>query len=123
MSETRFTKEHEWIRIEGDAGTVGITRHAVEQLGDIVFYKAPDIGTAFKPGEETSTVESVKTASEVYAPLAGTVTEVNGGLADKPQLINEDAEGAGWLFKLKLADAGEAAALMTADEYAEFAEG
>ena len=118
-----FTKEHEWIRVDGDTATVGISNHAQEQLGDIVFAEVPDAGRKLSKGQEAAVVESVKAASDVYAPVSGEVTEGNGAVADDPALVNSDPEGAGWFFKLKLADKAEFAKLMTADQYAEFVKG
>ncbi len=123
MSETRYTDQHEWIRLEGDEGTVGITRFATEQLGDVVFVEVPLLGKVLAKGAEAAVVESVKAASEVYAPVAGTVTAANAVLAADPALVNADPEGEGWFFKLKLADKAEFEALMTKDQYQEFAKG
>ena len=96
MAETKYTKDHEWVRIEGDTVTVGITDYAQEQLGDVVYVELPDVGKAVKAGDEAAVVESVKAASEVYAPVSGEVVEVNEALADAPAGVNEDATGAGW---------------------------
>lgn len=115
---TRFTKDHEYIRVEGSTGIVGITPYAQEQLGDIVFVELPTVGKALKKGDEAAVVESVKAASEIYAPVSGTVTEVNGNLSGDPGLINSAADGDGWIFKLTLADAAELDGLMDADAYA-----
>ncbi|WP_422006352.1 glycine cleavage system protein GcvH [Pyruvatibacter mobilis] len=117
MAETKYTKDHEWVRIEGDTVTVGITDYAQEQLGDVVYVELPDVGKAVKAGDEAAVVESVKAASEVYAPVSGEVVEVNEALADAPAGVNEDATGAGWFVKLKLADAGELDGLMSEDAY------
>jgi glycine cleavage system H protein len=122
MSETRYTDQHEWIRLEGDEGTVGITRFAAEQLGDVVFVEVPEIGKVLAKGGEAAVVESVKAASEVYAPVAGTVTAGNTALADDPSLVNVDPENAGWFFKLTLANKAEFEALMTESQYQEFAQ-
>src|SRR3990170_2874153 len=100
MSETRFTKDHEWIRLDGDIGTVGISDYAQTQLGDVVYVELPEIGKRVAQGEEAAVVESVKAASEIYAPMAGEVVEVNAGLNDNPALVNQDALGAGWFLKL-----------------------
>ena len=121
MSETRYTDQHEWIRLEGDEGTVGITRFAAEQLGDVVFVEVPEIGKVLAKGGEAAVVESVKAASEVYAPVAGTVTAGNTALADDPSLVNADPENAGWFFKLTLANKAEFETLMTESQYQEFA--
>ena len=123
MSETRYTDQHEWIRLEGDEGTVGITRFATEQLGDVVFVEVPEIGKVLAKGGEAAVVESVKAASEVYAPVAGTVTAGNTALADDPSIVNSDPEGEGWFFKLTVANKAEFAGLMTSEQYLEFAKG
>ncbi|MBA4801769.1 MAG: glycine cleavage system protein GcvH [Euryhalocaulis sp.] len=118
---TKYTKDHEWIRVEGEVGTVGITPHAAEQLGDVVFVELPDVGANLKKGDEAAVVESVKAASEVYAPVSGEVVEVNSAIADNPGTVNEAADGAGWFIKLKLSDAGELDGLMDEGAYKEFA--
>lgn len=123
MSEVRFTDQHEWVRIDGDSATVGITKYAAEQLGDVVFVEVPETGRNIGAGGEAAVVESVKAASEVYAPIGGEVTEGNTALADDPAKVNADPEGEGWFFKMKIADKGELAKLMTADQYAEFVKG
>jgi len=115
-----FTKEHEWIRVDGDQATVGISNHAQEQLGDIVFAEVPEAGRQLNKGQEAAVVESVKAASDVYAPVSGEVTEGNQAVADDPALVNTDPEGAGWFFKLKLSDAGELSGLMDEAAYREF---
>ncbi|HFD16751.1 MAG TPA: glycine cleavage system protein GcvH [Rhodospirillales bacterium] len=120
---TYYTEEHEWIRVEGDSATVGISEHAQEQLGDIVFVELPEVGRRLAKGEQAAVVESVKAASEVYAPVGGEVTEVNTALEDKPELVNQDAEGEGWFFRMKLADPGELEGLMDRDAYAKYVEG
>jgi glycine cleavage system H protein len=120
MTETRYTKEHEWIRLDGDTAIVGITEHAQSQLGDVVYVELPEIGKKFAAGAEAAVVESVKAASEVYAPVSGEVVAVNDALADAPATVNEDAEGKGWFLKLKLADPGELEKLMTAQQYQNF---
>ena len=112
-----FTKDHEWIRVEGDTATVGISDHAQEALGDIVFAEVPEAGRQLNKGEEAAVVESVKAASDVYAPVSGEVTESNPGVADDPALINRDPEGEGWFFKLKLSDSGELNGLMDEAAY------
>ena len=117
MSETRYTDDHEWVRIEGDIGTVGITNYAQEQLGDVVFVELPDVGKELSKGGDAAVVESVKAASEVYAPVDGEVTEANEALADNPALVNEDAQGAGWFYKLRIADPGQLDALMDQAAY------
>jgi glycine cleavage system H protein len=112
-----FTTEHEWIRVEGDTATVGISNHAQEALGDIVFVEVPEAGRQLTKGQEAAVVESVKAASDVYAPVSGEVTEGNQAVADEPALINSDPEGEGWFFKLKLADQGELDGLMDEAAY------
>jgi glycine cleavage system H protein len=114
---THYTKEHEWVRIEGEIATVGISEHAQEQLGDVVFVELPPVGTAVAKGDQVSVVESVKAASEIYAPLAGEVSEVNQALVDDPALVNKDAESGAWFFKLKLAGPAETASLMDRAAY------
>ncbi|HWJ89212.1 MAG TPA: glycine cleavage system protein GcvH [Pelagibacterium sp.] len=116
---TRYTPDHEYIRTEGRIGTVGISNYAQEQLGDIVFVELPSVGTAFKKGDEVAVVESVKAASEIYAPVSGTVTEINEALNDDPGLVNSDPAGSGWLFKLELSDDGELDGLLNEAAYAE----
>ncbi len=117
---TYYTKEHEWIRVEGDTATVGITNHAQEQLGDIVFAEVPVAGRKLGKGEEAAVVESVKAASDVYAPVSGEVTEGNPAVADDPAVINSDPEGEGWFFKLKLSDPSELEGLMNDEHYVEY---
>ncbi|MGO9005884.1 MAG: glycine cleavage system protein GcvH [Beijerinckiaceae bacterium] len=120
MSELRYTKEHEYIRIEGDRGTVGITDYAQGQLGDVVFVELPEIGKVLAKGAEAAVVESVKAASEIYAPVGGEVVEVNGELQDTPNRVNEDPYGSGWFLKIKLANPAELASLMDEAAYNEF---
>ena len=115
-----FTEEHEWIDVEGEIATVGITDHAQGQLGDIVFVEVPTAGTALTKGNEAAVVESVKAASDVYSPIGGTVTEGNTAIEDDPALVNSDAEGAGWFFKLTIADTGELEGLMDEAAYRAF---
>ena len=115
-----FTKEHEWIRVEGDVATVGISDHAQEALGDIVFAEVPDEGRSVSKGDDAAVVESVKAASDVYAPVSGDIVEGNGALADDPALINRDPEGEGWFFKLKLSDPSELDGLMSEADYREW---
>lgn len=112
-----FTREHEWIRVEGDTGTVGISDHAQQALGDIVFAEVPDDGKQLSKGQEAAVVESVKAASDVYAPVGGEVVEGNQAVADDPALINRDPEGEGWFFKLRLKDEGELEGLMDESSY------
>ena len=122
MSESRYTDQHEWVRVDGDVATVGITDYAQSQLGDVVYVELPAIGKAVKQGGEMAVVESVKAASEVYAPASGTVTEVNADLTGTPQTVNEDAEGKGWFAKIKLSNAAELGKLMDAAAYRKFVE-
>jgi len=117
MTETRYAKSHEWIRIEGDTATVGITPYAAEQLGDVVYVELPDVGRVLTKGKEAAVVESVKAASEIYAPVSGTVTARNDGLTEKPALVNEDAAEAGWFFKMTIADAAELGDLLDQAAY------
>ena len=112
-----FTREHEWIRVEGDTATVGISDHAQEALGDIVFAEAPEAGRQLNKGGEAAVVESVKAASDVYAPVSGEVVEGNQAIADDPALINRDPEGEGWFFKLRISDEGELEGLMDEAAY------
>ena len=112
-----FTKDHEWIEVAGDEGTVGITDYAQDQLGDITFVELPAEGQEVKAGEAVSVVDSVKAASDAYSPVSGTVSAVNAALDGAPELVNSDAEGAGWLFRLTLADPGELGELMDRDAY------
>ena len=119
----KFTKEHEWIRVENGVGTVGITDYAQTQLGDVVFVELPSVGRAVEQGKEAAVVESVKAASEIYAPASGTVTEVNSALGDQPGKVNEDPAGAGWFFKIKLAKPGELDSLMDEAGYKSYIEG
>jgi glycine cleavage system H protein len=115
-----FTKEHEWIRVEGDTATVGISNHAQEALGDIVFAEVPEAGRRVSKGQEAAVVESVKAASDVYAPVSGEVTEGNQKVVDDPALVNSDPEGEGWFFKLRLDDSGELQGLMDEAGYREW---
>jgi glycine cleavage system H protein len=123
MSELRFTKDHEWIKADGDVGTVGISDYAQSQLGDVVFVDLPETGKAVQAGDEAAVVESVKAASEIYAPVSGTVTAVNGALKDNPGLVNQDAMGEGWFLRLKMTDKSELKSLMDAVAYKKFVEG
>jgi glycine cleavage system H protein len=116
----RFTEEHEWLRVEGEEVVVGITEHAAEQLGDLVFVELPEEGRAVVKGDEIVTIESVKAASDIMAPLDGTITEVNGAIVENPALVNEDPMEAGWFFRMTLSDAGELSDLMDEAAYREF---
>ncbi|AUD79841.1 glycine cleavage system protein H [Kangiella profundi] len=119
-AELKYVSSHEWIRDEGDGVvTVGITDHAQELLGDVVFVDAPEVDSEVDAEDEIAVVESVKAASDIYAPLAGTIIEVNEELEDSPELVNTDPYGDGWMFKMKLADAGDMDSLLSADEYAD----
>jgi len=119
----KFTKDHEWVLIEGNIATVGISDYAQEQLGDVVFVEVPDVGSDLSKGDELAVVESVKAASEVYAPVSGEVIEVNSELEDEPSKVNEDAFGEGWFAKIKLADPDEVAEYLDADAYKTYIEG
>ncbi len=116
---TKFTPDHEYIRVEGATGIVGITQFAQEALGDIVFVELPSVGKVFKKGDEAAVVESVKAASEIYAPVSGTVTEINDALTGEPGLVNQDPAAAGWMFKIAIADASELDGLLDDAGYAE----
>jgi glycine cleavage system H protein len=118
-----FTKDHEWIDVDGDVGTVGITDYAQGQLGDITFVELPEVGASVAQGGAVSVVDSVKAASDVYSPVSGTVTEINGELEGVPELVNSDAEASGWLFRLTLSDPGELDELMDRAAYDEYAAG
>jgi glycine cleavage system H protein len=117
---TLFTQEHEWIRLEGDIATVGITNHAQEQLGDVVFVELPAVGTKVTKGGDAAVVESVKAASEVYAPLSGEVIEINDSLTSEPNKVNADPEGAAWFLKIRISDKSELDGLMDAAAYKAF---
>lgn len=114
---TKYTKDHEWVEIDGDIGTVGITDHAQEQLGELVYIEVPEVGASLDRGDEACVVESVKAASEVYSPCSGEVVAANEALADAPTTVNDNAEGDGWLFKIKIADMSEFDDAMDADAY------
>ena len=114
---TYFTNEHEWLKVEGDTATIGITVYAAEQLGDIVFVELKEAGESFSQNDEMGVIESVKAASEIYAPVDGEVIEANVALADNPSAINEDPEGNAWLYKMKISNADQLASLMDADAY------
>ena len=117
---TKFSKDHEWIKVEGDVGTIGITEHAQDALGDVVFVDLPEVGSTVEKDETMGAVESVKAASDIYSPVSGEVVEVNETLNDEPALVNSSAEADGWMAKVKLSDPGELDSLMDAAAYADF---
>jgi len=117
-----YSKSHEWIRVEGDTATVGITDHAQKELGDVVFVELPDVGEIFDEGQEFGTIESVKAVSEIFLPVAGEIVEVNKNLADEPNAVNEDPHGDGWLVKVKVTSDGATEGLMNAPDYEKFVE-
>jgi glycine cleavage system H protein len=119
---TYFTEDHEWIKVDGDEGTVGISAYAAKALGDVVFVELPDVGAEFDKGDEAAVVESVKAASEVYAPIGGEVTAVNETLEDAPETVNASPDGDGWFLKMKIADADELSSLMNEAKYKEYCE-
>ena len=121
MSEVKYSKEHEWIKIEGDVGTVGITQHATEMLGDIVFVELPDVGSSVEKDGNAGVVESTKAASDVYTPISGEIMESNQAIVDDPGKINADPENEAWFFKLKIKDSNELDSLMNKEEYDKFA--
>ena len=121
MSEVKYSKEHEWIKLEGEVATIGITKHATEMLGDIVFTELPEKGSNVEKDGTAGVVESTKAASDVYTPVSGEVVDTNQSIVDDPAKINEDPEGAAWFFKLKMNDMSEMDSLMTKDEYDKFA--
>ncbi len=123
MADLKFTDEHEWIRIDGGVGTVGITAYAQEQLGDVVFVELPEAGRKVEKGKDMAVVESVKAASEVYAPVSGEIVEANAALADDPAKVNADPQGAGWFVKIRLADPKQLDGLMDEAGYKKFVEG
>jgi len=122
MTDIRYTKDHEYIRVDGETGIVGISNHAQDQLGEVVFVELPEIGKQVTKGDELAVVESVKAASEVYAPVSGEVTEVNAALPDSPEKVNADPEGEAWFVKVKIADKTELDNLMSADDYKSYVE-
>ncbi|TQF80512.1 glycine cleavage system protein GcvH [Elioraea sp. Yellowstone] len=122
MSELKFTKDHEWVRLDGDVATVGITDHAQTALGDVVFVELPEVGREVAAGEACAVVESVKAASDIYAPISGRIVEVNGALGDNPGLVNASAFDQGWFFRIEPADPGELAGLMDEAGYAAYLE-
>lgn len=117
MPDIKYSKKHEWVLVEGNIGTVGITKYAAEQLGDIVFAEIPDLGKSITSGSEATVVESVKAASDVYTPVTGEVTEGNAAIVTDPSLINKDPEGQGWFFKVKLSNPSELSLLMNKADY------
>ena len=117
-----YSKSHEWIRVEGDTATIGITDHAQHELGDVVFVELPDVGEIYDEGQEFGTIESVKAVSEIFLPIAGEIVEVNKGLVDEPNAVNEDPHGDGWLVKVKVTSDGAALGLMNAAAYEKFVE-
>ena len=121
MSEVKFSKDHEWIKIEGEVATIGITKHATEMLGDIVFVELPEKGSTVEKDGTAGVVESTKAASDVYTPVSGVVVDINQTIVDDPSIINSDPEGNAWFFKLKIKDQSEMNSLMSADDYAKFA--
>ena len=121
MSEVKYSKEHEWIKVEGDVGTIGITQHATEMLGDIVFVELPDVGSSVEKDDNAGVVESTKAASDVYTPISGEVVENNQEIIDDPGKINSDPENDAWFFKLKIKDSSELDSLMNKEEYDKFA--
>src|ERR1700688_3751774 len=123
MAELRFTESHEWVRADNGIATIGITQYAAQQLGDVVYVELPEAGKSLAAGAEAAVVESVKAASEIYAPVAGEVTEGNRSLADDPAKVNADPEGDAWFFRMRIADVGALAQLMTKDQYTEFVKG
>jgi len=122
MSTTYYSEEHEWITVDGDTGTVGITDYAQEQLGDVVFVDIAKVGEEVAKGDDVGVVESVKAASDIYSPVSGTITEANAALDDAPEAVNAEAQGGGWMFKITLSDPGELDGLMDADGYKKFAD-
>ena len=122
MTKTYYTDDHEWLAVDGDIATVGITDHAQEQLGDVVFVELPDVGKTVAKGDEAAVIESVKAASEIYAPLAGEIVETNGELEGEPSKVNEDAQGSAWFVKIKMSDTSELDAMMDEAAYKAFVE-
>jgi len=119
-SDLRYTKEHEWVRVEGDTGTIGITDYAQDQLGDVVYLDLPAAGASVSQHEKMGEIESVKAVSDLYSPVSGEITEVNQEAVDSPELVNNDAYGRGWMIKVRLANPSDVDALMPADEYEAF---
>jgi glycine cleavage system H protein len=123
MANYKFSKEHEWARLEGDTATIGVSDYAQKELGDIVYVELPETGDELQKGDTCSNIESVKAVNDIYCPLSGEVTEVNEKLEDQPELINQDALGEGWIFKIKISDPGQMDQLMTQEEYEEYLKG
>lgn len=121
-SDYRYSKDHEWIRVEGDIGVLGITHYAQDELGEVVFVEVPEVGDTFKAHDEIGTIESVKAVAEVYTPVAGEIVEINEALADSPEKINEDPHGDGWLVKIRLVSKTQLDELMDAQAYQQFVE-
>lgn len=122
-SDYLYSRDHEWVRVEGDTCVLGITEYAQEELGEIVFVELPDVGQSFHTTEEVGTIESVKAVAEVFTPVSGEVVEVNGALEDEPELVNDDPHGDGWLVKLRITSRPELDELMSAEQYEEFIAG
>ena len=122
MAEKKYTKEHEWVQVDGDTATVGITNHAQESLGDIVFIDLPTVGKEVKSNEELCVIESVKAASDIYAPIDGEVIDINNNLSDDASIVNKDPENSGCIFKMKISNPDQYSSLMTLDEYLAFLE-
>jgi glycine cleavage system H protein len=123
LKDFKFTKEHEWVKVEGDIAVVGITDYAQKELGDVVYVELPEVGNTYEKDEACSNIESVKAVSDIYAPVSGEITEVNESLEDKPEIVNKDPYGDGWLFKLKLENPDELEELMNAEAYDEYVKG
>ena len=120
MSDKKYSKKHEWVSLEGDVATVGITKHAAEMLGDVVFVQLPEVGPEFKVGDEAAVIESVKAASEVYAPVSGKILDTNSELIEKPEIINSDSENEGWIWKMSIENFKQTDDLMDKSKYLDF---
>lgn len=120
--DSKYAKSHEYVHVEGEIGTIGISDYAQKELGDVVFVELPQVGTQLEAGDELGSIESVKAVSELFAPISGEVVEVNEALTEKPELVNTDSYGDGWMIKIRMSDATEVDELMAADEYAEYVE-
>lgn len=123
LKDFKFTKEHEWAKVEGDIAVVGITDYAQKELGDVVYVELPEVGNTYEKDEACSNIESVKAVSDIYAPVSGEITEVNEALEDQPEIVNKDPYGEGWLFKLKMENPDELEELMNAEAYNEYVKG